>query len=160
MVNFMKKIKLNKISNQSGINRYALVDDRDFLFLNQWNWTFRDGYAFRIVQKNNISKGIFMHRLINQTPDGLETDHINRNRLDNRRSNLRSVTHRQNNLNRGIASNNTSGKVGVSWSLTKRKWRAYITTNAKQIFLGYFDDINKAISARTKAELVYKAINI
>jgi len=71
----MKRIKLTQ-------EKVALVDDADFEFLNQWKWFYHQtGYAKSCHR--------YMHRLINKTPKGFHTDHINRNKLDNRKSNLR-----------------------------------------------------------------------
>ena len=55
-------------------------------------------------------------------------------------------------LTRGMLRNNTSGHKGVSWSASKGKWRAYITLRDKQLFLGYYDDVQEAAKARQEAE--------
>lgn len=86
-----------------------------------------------------------------------QIDHINRNRSDNRISNLREVTNKQNNQNRSKPSNNTSGHPGVSWYKRDSKWQAQITHNQKDIFLGYFTTLEEAISARKAAEKLYWA---
>jgi len=94
-------------------HKYSLVDDKDFDYLNQWKWHYKRGYAIRYDTKRK--KWIFMHRIILTPPDGFETDHINNNPLDNRRSNLRMVTHQQNIMNQKVSKNNTSGYKGVYW---------------------------------------------
>lgn len=83
----MKLINLSK-------NRQAIVDDEDFEYLNKFKWLFAE---YAVTYKEG--KIIRMHRLVNNTPDGFVTDHINRNKLDNRKENLRSVTTKQNNQN-------------------------------------------------------------
>ena len=85
----------------------------------------------------------------------LTIDHINRNRSDNRISNLRDVSHKQNHQNRRKPSNNTSGHSGVLWDKQKSKWKAQITHNQKKIHLGYFATIEEAIAARKAGELKY-----
>ena len=71
----------------------AKVDVSDFDYLSQWKWKLhKNGYAYRNSRHGNI----YMHRLILNPPNGLETDHINLDRLDNRRENLRAVTHAEN----------------------------------------------------------------
>jgi len=86
------------------------------------------------------------------TPKGMDTDHINGNGLDNRRSNLRVCTRAQNALNTGAYSNNKSGFKGVSLDYKyKVKWRADIQVNGKQIFLGYFDTKELAYQAYVEA---------
>lgn len=87
----------------------------------------------------------------------LSIDHINRNRADNRISNLRDVTSKQNNQNAGKRSDNKSGHPGVYWYKPYNKWRAQIKHNQKKIHLGYFTTIEDAVSARKAAEKLYWA---
>ena len=87
----------------------------------------------------------------------LDIDHINRNKADNRISNLREVSHKQNHQNRSKPSNNTSGHPGVSWLKQSSKWRAKITHNHKLIHLGCFTTLEEAVSARKAAEKLYWA---
>ena len=84
-----------------------------------------------------------------------QLDHINRNRSDNRISNLRAVTNKQNHQNKSKPSNNTSGHSGVRWHKKSSKWRAQITHNKKHIHLGCFATIEEAIAARKAGELKY-----
>ena len=86
-----------------------------------------------------------------------QIDHVNRVRTDNRISNLREVSHKQNNQNRGKPSNNTSGHPGVCWHKQNSKWVARIMHNYKPIHLGRFTDIEEAIAARKAAEKFYWA---
>jgi len=86
-----------------------------------------------------------------------QIDHINRIRTDNRISNLREATNKQNHQNKSKPSNNTSGHPGVSWYKRDSKWKAKITHNQKHIHLGYFATIEEALSARKAAEKLYWA---
>lgn len=86
-----------------------------------------------------------------------QIDHINRNRSDNRISNLREATNKQNLQNAGKYSNNTSGHTGVSWYKREFKWQAHIKHNCKKIHLGYFTNLEAATAARKAAELRYWA---
>lgn len=133
----MKKIKLSK-------GKYAVVDDSDFGWINQWKWSFSIGYASR---RDEVGKTIYMHRLILNTPKGKQTDHINLNRLDNRRSNLRIATASENKANEGLRKNNTSGYKGVYWFGRDQFWIAYITVNKKPIRIGSFATAKKAAIA-------------
>lgn len=148
----MKKIKLNH-------GAYALVDDEDYEWLNQWKWRLSNcGYATRTEylgggKKNQKQRGISMHKLINNTPDGFHTDHINRNKLDNRRCNLRTATVSQNIINAKGWKNNTSGRRGVYWY--KNAWCAEIKLHQKKIYLGRYKDFLDAVSVREKAEKQY-----
>lgn len=90
--------------------------------------------------------------------DGMERDHITHGTMtfiDNRRSNLRAVTHSQNLMNRGKFKSNKSGIIGVYWDKRDNVWRAQIRLNGKVIHLGYFDNIEIAIGARQQAEREY-----
>ena len=84
-----------------------------------------------------------------------EIDHINQDRSDNRISNLRIVTSQENNRNRSMTPNNTSGHVGVYWDKNREKWAAQIMVSGKNKFIGYFTDIEDAAAARTDANAKY-----
>ena len=96
-----------------------------------------------------------MHRLIAGTPSGLDTDHINRDKLDNRGANLRAVDRHTNQLNRPLQRNNTSGHVGVTWYKKRNNWIVQIKRYNKRHFVGYFNNLQDAIIARKKAEREY-----
>lgn len=99
---------------------------------------------------------VVMSRLIMGCDDSsLQVDHINHNTLDNRKRNLRIVTVSQNNMNKDIRSDNTSGHSGVSFNKKSGKYVSYIKINQKRIHLGSFIDINDAIKAREDAEEKY-----
>lgn len=136
----MHKIKLTK-------GKYALVDKADYDWLNQWKWQF--GSRQYAVKSNGKGRLIYMHRLIMNTPEGMDTDHINRNSLDNRRSNLRICTRSENCRNRGLQPNNTSGVTGVSWNKRQNKWIAYINKQGKRIHLGYYATKKQAVAVRS-----------
>ena len=125
--------------------KFALVDKEDVLFLCQWTWYYKDGYA---VRKKNGQR-IYMHRVILERMgfnDFEESDHINRNRLDNRREYLRTATRAQNSYNRNKQKNNTSGYIGVYRHKKNKNWTAQIVVNGKNIYLGSFD--NEIMAAR------------
>jgi arylsulfatase A-like enzyme len=80
-------------------------------------------------------------------------DHINNDKADNRPSNLRLASHRQNMMNQGKRKNNKSGYKGVVSS--KGKWRAHITINYKKKWLGYYDTPEEAHEAYKRAAVKY-----
>ena len=142
----MKKISLTR-------GKYAIVDNEDYEFLIQWKWWFTTrGYAVR----EDGGKVVFMHRLINKTLMGLDTDHINRNKLDNRKCNLRTISRSQNIMNINPRKNNTSGVKGVQKHA--EGWMTRIKLNYQTIYLGYFKRFEDAVNARKKAELIYHKI--
>src|ERR1039458_7612826 len=99
--------------------KFALVDDEDFEYLNQFKWCY-DGKGYAVRRKPGPGSRnygfIWMHRVVNNTLEGMDTDHINRDKLDNRRSNLRTASRTLNNHNRLPAINNVSGIRGVSFN--------------------------------------------
>lgn len=86
-----------------------------------------------------------------QFPDGV-IDHINRQRHDNRLANLRAVTRAQNQQNRGVNKNSTSGVNGVCWDQRTSKWKAHIMLNGRTICLGRHSTIGEAAHARAVGE--------
>lgn len=133
----MKFIQLDK-------NKKIIVDDADFDFLNQWKWFFHsEGYAVRDKMENYRKKSILMHRFIMNPSKGLIVDHINGNRLDNRKENLRLCTHRQNQMNRIKRKIGQSNYKGVTWSNEKKKW----LTRVDKMFIGYFKTEHQAALA-------------
>jgi hypothetical protein len=84
-----------------------------------------------------------------------QTDHINHDRTDNRISNLRESTQKENHKNRSMHNNNTSGVTGVFWDKRAKKWGSQIVVNDKNISLGYFDDKAGAAAVRLIAEIKY-----
>ena len=147
----MKKIKLTK-------GKFALVDDEDFEYLNQWRWgVSSSGYArrcqhIRLGVNKYKAQYIWMHRLVNDTPNDLFTDHINRDKLDNRKENLRNTNKSLNGLNRDKICTNTSGVYGVHFESQTKKWRAEIRVDGKRFSLGRFNNIKDAAFARKEAE--------
>ena len=127
----------------------ALVDDEDFERLNQYKWHVVHGYAVRKI--GAATPTIRMHREIIKTPADMQVDHINRNRLDNRKANLRVVTKSENLKNKEIYKNNKSGFRGVSWNASKRKWVAQINVNEKRKHVGSFASPEEAARAYDKA---------
>lgn len=144
----MKTIKLS-----NGME--TIVDDDVFDWAKNLTWGIsKSGYAVHHVWHKVTSdrQTIFLHRLVNKTPIGEITDHINQNKLDNQRANLRTVNKSINAHNSKIPKNNTSGYKGVQWFKPHGLWNARIKVRGKTYHLGYFHDIKDAIAARIKAE--------
>lgn len=131
------------------INR-AIIDIEDIERIKNIKWHYAQGYA-----KSN-DNGFLHNFILQRTPNKRDVvDHINRNRLDCRKSNMRITTFQENGINKGKQSNNTSGRPGVSWDKYHGKYEASIKINQKKIFLGYFDNIENAIQKRKEAEVIY-----
>ena len=84
-----------------------------------------------------------------------DMDHWDGNGLDNRLSNLHEVTRQENQQNRRMQANNTSGVTGVYRNKPKQKWQARIGVAGKYIHLGYFNDLQDAAAVRERANLKY-----
>ena len=145
----MKKIPLSK-------GQFAIVDDEDYEKLVQWKWHQSvSGYAIRndsII--NGIQPKVYMHRLILNVPNGFQGDHINRNKLDNRRKNLRICTKAENRYNKGPIQRKTASIYkGVYWHRPARKWYGHIQHNNKVTHLGMFKTEKEAAIAYNKRAL-------
>src|SRR5665213_3111116 len=98
----MREIQLTK-------GKIALVDDADYEYLSQFKWQAHRRGGKTYYAKTDIGRrSVGMHQLVMDAGD-LEVDHRDGNGLDNRRSNLRLATHSQNQCNRGLQRNSTSG---------------------------------------------------
>lgn len=153
----MKLIPLSKKGKHAG--KYsAMVDDEDYSYLNQWNWTVliqkNTCYAYR----NDYSDGrrkkkiVLMHRAILQAEEKYDVDHSDHNGLNNQRSNLRLCSTSQNCGN--SRSQKPFGK-GAYWYKPSQRWRAMIMMNKKTYHLGYFDTAEEAHMAYLDAAKKY-----
>jgi hypothetical protein len=97
----------------------------------------------------------YVHRIIMAAEENEQVDHINGDRLDNRRENLRICTAAENSFNKVIGTRNKSGVVGVHWDSKRLRWAAQICIGGKTIPLGRFDDLEKAKAVRLAAETSY-----
>ena len=127
---------------------YVTIDAADAVWASQWRWNRdRDGYAVRGGKNSAGRRTTFkMHRelLGLVVGDGLDADHINRDRLDNRRSNLRSLPHTSNVQNQGSRPGSASKYRGVTWSKHAKKWQAQLNVRGKMHYFGSFDSEDEA----------------
>lgn len=138
----------------------ARVDYEDALWLSQWKWySSKRGYARRTANGTADTASTLMHRVILEFHGydlmGMDVDHINGNPLDNRKSNLRIVSHQENCFNRKLSRNNSTGHKGVSVYRPNGKFKASIKVNYQQKHLGYFDTAEEAAIAYNKAAVQY-----
>lgn len=135
---------------------FAIVDDRDFCILSKFKWRLdTKGYVQRTLRK---SKSISLHVSVLGVKQGKEIDHVNGNKLDNRRANLRHVSHSQNMRNMKIHKDNKSGFKGVSLHKHSGLHTARICVNRISIHLGYFKSAIEASLAYCKASLKYHGV--
>lgn len=148
------------IGYTSNTNNPFYFDLEDYCKIKDYCW-YEDnrGYILTNLYGNETSyKDVtLLHRLIMDCEhgDGLYVDHINHNKSDCRKYNLRIVTNQQNSMNASKRSDNTSGVTGVRFYEERNKWNAQIMFNYKAINLGYFDTFEEAVDARKQAEEKY-----
>lgn len=131
-------------------DEWATADIEFLELLTPHSWSLTgNGYARAVID----GRPVMMHRLIMGAPEGVIVDHINWNRLDNRRSNLRFANKRLNAANTGLNAKNTSGYKGVRPSRDGRKWVAFISARGRYRHLGTFKFIEDAARAYDAAAI-------
>ena len=155
----MKKMKLTN-------GDFALLDNHDYDKLSKYNWGLGPRkYIQRTKTENGKQTSVVIHREIMGCikGDGKTVDHVNRNRLDNRRVNLRLVNRQQSATNCSMGKNNTSGYKGVSFLKSENIWQSRVMFNYKSHFLGNFKTAQEAGRAYDKKTLelngVYAVLN-
>lgn len=150
------------LKRRGGTVLETLIDTEDLEKVKAYTWhayKSSDGeryYAKSSKNENGTCFPIRLHRLIADPPEGFYVDHINHNTLDNRKSNLRVVTNKENMQNRrGAQRNSRSGIRGIQWDNLRQKWRARITLNGKGIHIGVFEDLEEAKKAVSEARRKY-----
>lgn len=127
---------------------HTLVDEADAAWLSQWTWRRdRDGYAVRYDSQNRRTLYMAREILGLKVGDPREADHRNRDKLDNRRANLRVVTHAQQMQNLPGHRGSSSRFRGVYWDKARSKWSARVQLNGVTHCLGRFDDEEEAAQA-------------
>lgn len=137
----MKQIKLSN-------GRFTITDDDCDTSIEAMNWRESSwGYAIASLPRNGgKQKIVFMHRLIAKPPIGFEVDHVNGDRLDNRRLNLRVVTRAQNSYNR-FKNTNKHGFKGVHFHKTRKMFEAKIRHQGREKFIGWYTNPEEASAA-------------
>lgn len=114
------------------------------------------GYIYiRLFGQRYAAHRLFWLLYYKKDPGNKFIDHIDRNKLNNKIANLRLVTKSQNGLNISPPANNKTGIVGVHYCIITQKFVAQIKVNSQTRFLGRFKNIEDAIAARKKAEIMY-----
>lgn len=141
-------MKVIELFGKYGKGKSALVDDEDYENLASLRWTCTsNGYA--VTYRNH--KRVFMHREVVSPATDEEVDHVNGNKLDNQRHNLRTCTRLENMRNQRVSKNNTSGYKGVCWDKRWKKWRAQTYINRKYIQIGGYQTKEEAAHAYNAA---------
>ena len=151
-----KKFNTYDLTGEYGIG-YAskgeefYFDLEDYEKIKNHYWRTYDGY----IVTSYKNKSTFFHRMVSPeiTDKNYVIDHINRDKKDNRKSNLRVIRNADNLMN--TTPQSPIGTKGVSWNKAHRKWEMYIWQNNKKIKSKYFINIKDAIDERVKMEKLY-----
>lgn len=128
----------------------TILDLQDKPLVENHKWYLdNSGYATTRISRN---KQMRMHNILIPRENGKEIDHVDRNPLNNKRSNLRLCSHMENMWN-AKRKNNKYGCVGIRPICDGNKWQATITSNYKRYHLGTFKTKEEAIKARTIKEI-------
>jgi hypothetical protein len=134
--------------------KFTIVDDECFELLNKFNWHIDShGYAARNGYVRGRRTKILMHRVLLNIPKHLAVDHINGDRADNRKCNLRICDNRENQGNRRKRQHASSAYKGVSWHSSSQKWQVRISDNKKRTHVGVYN-------SETEAALAYNNVAV
>jgi hypothetical protein len=153
------------VTTANGVGVKINAEDIGIWEQHRWHASILDNRPDRVIKKPYVYttvylgmqdgkpklQTVYLHRKLMDAGKGQTVDHINGDPLDNRRENLRLATRSEQNMNRGLSSNNTSGFKGICYLKRDRKWWAYIHVNRKRTSLGYFDTPEEAARAYDRA---------
>lgn len=131
----------------------AIIDAFNVDKVSDYKWYLRpDGY---VATTNYNGSYKYLHALICDKINKKYVDHKDRNKLNNTEANLREADGSENQMNKGLRANNTSGKAGVHFAKEKNRWCAMICVRGKRTNLGYFATFEEAVEHRLAAEHKY-----
>lgn len=137
---------------------YFLIDKEDLEKISKHTWHLnQNGYAESMNYRKEHIKA--HHEIIGKPPKGLVTDHINRNRLDNRKCNLRHVTHRENGLNRSVASPRKNPLLGIKVYRGKKKTTYSVHIHDENNVTRYYGTYHTLKEAQDKRDKAIKERN-
>ena len=142
----MKEMLLSK-------GELCLVSDEDYDWICHLKW-YRGTCGYAVVYiycpKTKKQHGLFMHRVILRLKSNESCDHINGNRLDNRRENLRIATQAENVRNASAQKGSTSKFKGVYWNKRRKKWHSQVRIGSTRFHLGFYKEEEEAGRAYDK----------
>jgi len=133
---------------------WCWVSDDDYAYVKQFRWYLADGYVTRTLYLDGRKTSITIHRDLMglEHGDPREVDHGDRDRLNNRRSNL-SIVERWENERNHAREPHYSRKVGVTHDRLRDKWKAQASLDGQYVYLGLYESEDAAILARFRWEL-------
>lgn len=140
-------------------NRHALIDNDDWDLVKHFSWrALPTGYVYTSLKRvNGKRQNLYLHRLLlGITDKATQADHIDCNPLNNCRSNLRTCTPSQNQANKRLQQNNTTGYKGIRFHKKTKLWQATIKHNGRTISLRYHKTKEDAYKAYCDASRLLK----
>lgn len=147
------RIPLSSRKGSKHTNLHTLIDEQDVERVAALSWSVQVVNGAFYVR--NRKHEVLLHRFLMNAAPGEEVDHINGDGLDNRRCNLRIVTHTQNNTNKMKMARNTSGYKGVTFCRQTGRWRTFIVVNRRRINIGRYDTPEEAARAYDEVARVH-----
>jgi len=135
------------------VSEYLMIDKEDIDLIKDYKWFVRKQGYKGYGTSDTKGKRVYLHNVIMNPPEDKVVDHINRDKTDNRKENLRIVTQSENNKNVGICKKNKSGVIGVGKS--HKRWYAELMCDRKRVLRVCFKTKEEAIKARLQAEVKY-----
>ena len=150
----------NEYYIKNGIAYVKMRNTENTMICDADDWEKQKNYSW-YENKGRAQTGKFKHtvwfsRAVMDAPENMEVDHINRNPLDNRKSNLRIISHLGNMANLGSQKKSKTGVAGVYWHKHRNKYFAELKVGKKRYCLGAYKTLEEAADARKKAEEKYR----
>ena len=136
---------------------FFIIDAEDFASVAKYSWALgKRGYPVAHTSRKNPDgpKTFPLHRMLIDTSEEGDVDHISGDKLDNRKENLRICSHQENMFNQKLRNTNSTGYYGVSRMKSCGKYEAYIHIDGRKKYLGLFDTAEKAALARDEAAIL------
>lgn len=134
---------------------YFLIDKEDYSKVSQFKWYCNASKQGIICTNYDTKEKYYLHRFLTNCPSDKFVDHINGDITDNRKKNLRIVTHKENMRNKKKFKSNQSGVTGVRYDKNTNTWKSEITIDGKSIIVGQYQNKEDAIFYRLEAEAYY-----
>jgi hypothetical protein len=152
------------LKKDGSVRAVAVIDASDAAWVNQWHWVWDGRYLSRSFPVGSTWKNVRLHRALLGLAPGdrmREVDHIDRDTLNNRRSNLRVVRHGGNMQNMPAVRGSSSRYRGVHWSTKRNAWVAQVSARNRRVYVGQFSDEAEAAEAarRARAQLLPFAVD-
>ena len=138
--------KTAEIVSTNNFHFYVDKEDLQLVKTKKWHVVTSQSEIRTVISSDRT----YLHHLLLGNHKGLEIDHIDGDRLNNRRSNLRICTHQQNQCNQPLQRNNTSGVAGVRYYRPRHKFVARIKVSQYDLHLGYYHTLLEATQARNE----------